>query len=68
MTPRDENSVSDDDDSEEIQHEFQLGLSLDRDPKLTKRYIRCVTYTLAEHLSRKPIVVYDPPYVLERKT
>ena len=45
-----------------------MGLSLDRDPSLTKRYIKCVTYQLEEHISKKPIVVYDPPYVLERTT
>ena len=45
-----------------------MGLSLDRDPNLTKRYIRSVTYHLAEHISKDPIVVYEPPYVLERTT
>ena len=49
-----------------MQHEWQMGLSLDRDPNLTKRYIKSVTYTLHPSIVKRPIVVYDPPFVLER--
>jgi hypothetical protein len=51
---------------ENVVHDWAIGITLDRDYTLTRRYIKQVTYRLPQQMGDTPIIIDQPPFTLEK--